>query len=86
MPAVIETCTRLNFPMQFLDNSANYGLKRMADDRVDMLTILQKEHATFTNYGLIRMGDARVDAIDDRCSTSNTAVDPPMLWWSALMV
>ena len=32
--------------MQFLDNSANYGLKRMADDRVDMSTILQREHAT----------------------------------------
>ena len=47
MPAVIETCTRLNFPVQFLDNSANYGLKRMADDRVDMSTILQKEHATW---------------------------------------
>ena len=30
-----------------LDNSANYGLKRMADDRVDMSTILQREHATW---------------------------------------
>ena len=46
MPAVIETCIRLNFPTQFLDNSANYGLKRMADDRVDMSTMLQREHAT----------------------------------------
>ena len=65
MPAVIETCTRLNFPMQFLDNSANYGLKRMADDRVDMSTILQKEHATFTDSGLIRTGEGRVVAGDD---------------------
>ena len=47
MPAVIETCTRLKLPMQILDNSANYGLKCMADDRVDMSTILQKEHATW---------------------------------------
>ena len=36
-----------NAIMQFLDNSANYGLKRMADDRVDMSTILQREHATW---------------------------------------
>ena len=36
-----------NAIMQFLDNSANYGLKRMADDRVDMSTILQKEHTTW---------------------------------------
>ena len=36
-----------NAIMQFLDNSANYGLKCMADDRVDMSTILQKEHATW---------------------------------------
>ena len=47
MPAVTETCTRLNFFTQFLDNSVNYGLKRMADDRVDVSTILQREHATW---------------------------------------
>ena len=47
MPAVIETCTRLHFPVQLLNNSANYGLKRMADDRVDMSAILQREHATW---------------------------------------
>ena len=35
MPTVIETCIRLNFPTQFLDNSVTYGLMRMADDRVD---------------------------------------------------
>ena len=35
MPAVIETCTCLKLPMQILDNSANYGLMRMTDDRVD---------------------------------------------------
>ena len=41
MPAAIETSTRLHLSVQFLDNPANYGLKRMADDRVDMSTILQ---------------------------------------------
>ena len=55
MPAVIETCTRLNFPVQFLDNSANYGLKRMADDRVDMSTILQREHATWNATMIVTM-------------------------------
>ena len=46
-----EHCEVVTIPanaiMQFLDNSANYGLKRVADDRVDMSTILQKEHATW---------------------------------------
>ena len=47
MPIVIETCIRLNFPTQFLDNSVTYGLMRMADDRVDNVDDMQKEHATW---------------------------------------